>query len=68
MKVARGFASYKVVFHEEIKKLIKEAGLKQWQIAKRIGITAGTLTVWLRDDPLPEEHRQLILDAIKKGG
>ena len=52
--------------NNEIKEMIKKAGLHQWQVAKRLGITAGTLTVWLRDEPLPEKHRQMILEAIRK--
>ena len=50
----------------EIKSMIREAGLHQWQIAKSLGVTAGTLTVWLRDEPLPENRRKMILDAIRK--
>ena len=49
----------------EIKHMIKEAKLFQWQVAKKLGITAGTLTIWLRDDPLPEERRQRVVEAIK---
>lgn len=52
--------------NQDIKRMIQEANLFQWQIAKALGITAGTLTIWLRDDPLPEERRQRILAAIRK--
>ena len=52
--------------NKEIKQMIKNANLFQWQIAKALGITAGTLTIWLRDDPLPEERRQRIIEAINK--
>lgn len=54
--------------NEEIKRMIKDAGLHQWQIAKALGITAGTLTIWLRDDPLPEKRQQMIMEAIEKEG
>ena len=52
--------------NKEIKKMIKTARLYQWQVAKARGITAGTLTIWLRDDPLPEDRRQRIIAAIKE--
>ena len=52
--------------NKEIKKMIKTARLYQWQVAKALGITAGTLTIWLRDDPLPEDRRQRIIAAIKE--
>lgn len=50
----------------EIKRMIQTAKLYQWQVAKALGITAGTLTIWLRDDPLPEERRQRIIAAIRE--
>ena len=50
----------------KIKHMIKEAKLFQWQVAKALGITAGTLTIWLRDDPLPKDKEQRIIAAIKK--
>ncbi len=51
--------------NREIKQMIQTAKLYQWQVAKALGITAGTLTIWLRDDPMPEERRQRIVAAIK---
>lgn len=52
--------------NSEIKQMIHKAKLYQWQVAKMLGITAGTLTIWLRDDPLPEERRQRIITAIEE--
>lgn len=54
------------MMNDEIKRQIQETGLFQWQIAKALGVTAGTLTVWLRDDPLSEDKQQRIIQAIKK--
>ena len=51
--------------NKDLKSMIHSAGLYQWEIARELGITAGTLTIWLREDPLPDERRQRILAAIK---
>lgn len=50
--------------NQEIKAKIKEAGLKQWQVAQRCGVVESTLIRWLRFD-LPEERRKAIYDAIE---
>ena len=50
----------------EIKRMIQNAQLYQWEVAKALGITAGTFTIWLRDDPLPEARRIRITDAIRQ--
>ena len=52
--------------NKEIKRMIQAAKLYQWQVAKALGVTAGTLTIWLRDDPIPEDRRQRIIAAIKE--
>lgn len=52
---------------DDYRQQMKDADLMQWQVAKRIGITEGTLIRWLRDDPIPEDHRQRIEQAIKEG-
>ena len=53
--------------NEKIRQEMKNNGVMQWQVAKLIGITESTLIRWLRDDPLPEEHRRKIEKAIKEG-
>lgn len=53
--------------NEKIRQTMKDNGIMQWEVAKIIGITEGTLIRWLRDDPLPEEHRQKIEQAIMEG-
>lgn len=52
--------------NSEIKRIIKEANVYQWQIAKVLGVTAGTLTIWLRDNPLPDDRKRRIIEAIEK--
>lgn len=47
----------------EIRQMIRDAGLRQWQVAQACGVTEGTFIVWLRKE-LPAERRTMILAAI----
>ena len=47
----------------EIKQILKEKRIYQWEVAKVLGITEFTLTRWLRED-LPEDRATQILEAI----
>lgn len=49
----------------DIRFIIMEANLKHWQIAEALGISAPTLSVWLRKTLSPEQ-RHNILAAIKQ--
>lgn len=48
----------------EIKQILKEKRIYQWEVAKVLGITEFTLTRWLRDD-LPAEKADQIMLAVK---
>ena len=50
--------------NREIREMIRKAGIFQWQVAREIGITEGSFIRWLRDDPLPADRRDRILQAI----
>lgn len=50
--------------NETIKKVARDAGVYQWQIAARLGISEPTLTRWLRF-PLPAEKERKIEEAIR---
>jgi len=50
--------------NQEIRKAIKAAGLKQWEVARACGITEYTLIRWLRDE-LSEERKKAIFGAIE---
>lgn len=50
--------------NQEIRQMIKTEGLKQWQVAKALGVTEYTFIRWLRDD-LSEERRNAIYKAIE---
>ena len=47
----------------QIKQILKEKRIYQWEVAKALGITEFTLTRWLRED-LPEDRATQILEAI----
>ena len=51
--------------NQEIKNMIKEAGLHQWQIAEACGVSEWTFVRWLRHE-LSEERRKLVLKAIEE--
>ncbi|MBQ3155237.1 MAG: hypothetical protein IJB88_08410 [Clostridia bacterium] len=49
---------------ETVKSIIKEKGLTQWQIAKKLCVSEWTLCRWLRSEP-EGELRERILQAIE---
>lgn len=52
--------------NQDIKDKIKAAGLHQYEVADLIGIGETTLVRWLRHK-LPEDKKEMILNAIEKG-
>ena len=50
--------------NQEIRKRIQEAGLKQWQVAMKCGVTEYTFIRWLRVE-LSEERKNTIYQAIE---
>lgn len=50
--------------NEEIKSALKEAGLKQWELAEKLGVAETTLCRWLRTE-LPAEKKQKMLQVIE---
>ncbi len=53
--------------NRDIRIEIAVAGLKQWQVAKALGIAEATFSRKLREE-LPEEEKAKILAAIKSIG
>ena len=57
---------------EEVKLLMKQNQVKQWEVAEAMGISEFTLCRWLRKDlkgkQLERQERQKIGYAIKKDG
>ena len=47
----------------DIRQMIRANGLYHWEVAEKLGIVEGTLSVWLRRELKPEK-RQLIIEAI----
>lgn len=48
----------------EVRRKIERNGLRYWQIASELGVTAGTLTAWMRE-PLTTERKRRVESAIK---
>lgn len=51
--------------NQEIRDLLKEANVKQWQIADELGISEGNLSRKMRYE-VSEEEKQMILEAIDR--
>lgn len=53
--------------NKEIKFAIMEKGLKQWQVAKALGVSESTFYRMLRNE-LSEDEKKTVLEAIAKCG
>lgn len=51
--------------NENIRELIAQSRLHQWEIANAVGISDSRFTVWLRT-PLKKDREKRVLDAIYK--
>lgn len=51
--------------NKDIKEMIKEIGVKHYEVAYQIGISESTLCVWFRR-PLKGERRERMLTAIEE--
>lgn len=49
----------------EVRQAIEKKRLKYYEVAKALGIHAGSLSRWLQSE-LDNEHKKRILDAIRK--
>ena len=49
--------------NNEIREVIKERGIKHWQLARILGISENTLVRWLRV-PLTNERKKIIINAL----
>lgn len=55
--------------NRDLRQLILDSGVPQYEIARRCGVGEGSLCRWLRYElPADDERRQLILKAIQEGG
>lgn len=55
----------RMVKNEDIRMAIKEAGLKQWQVADVYGLSEGNFSRLLRKELLPERKEEVFI-AIEK--
>ena len=51
------------IANEAIRNKVAEHGIKLWEVADRIGVSAGTLTLWMRKE-LDGEHKEKVEAAI----
>ena len=51
--------------NDDIRKILKEKRVTQWETAAELGVSDMTLQRWLRFE-LPEEKKEMILKAIDK--
>lgn len=49
----------------ELRKRIISSGLKYWQVAEAVGVSPGTLTIWLRKK-LTYEQQARVEDALNR--
>ncbi|MEY8413592.1 hypothetical protein AALB51_20450 [Lachnospiraceae bacterium 62-26] len=50
---------------KEVKKLLSDEKIHQWQVASQLNVSESTLIRWLRVD-LSKEHEVAILEAIEQ--
>ena len=50
--------------NQRIREALKEAGLRQWELAKLMGMGETTIVRYLREE-LPEEEQDKIIDLIR---
>ena len=51
---------------EEIKSIIRQTRLHQWEVARILSVNETTLSKWLRADPVPEARAKGIMEAVEK--
>ena len=55
--------------NSDLRRMIRESDLPQYEIARRCGVDEGTLCRWLRYDLSADDaRRQMIIAAIETGG
>ena len=50
---------------KELREQMRRHGVRQWQVAAKMGISEITLVRWLRNTPT-EEHAAMIAEAIEE--
>lgn len=50
---------------KELREHMRRHGVRQWQVAAKMGISEFTLVRWLRNTPT-EEHAAMIAEAIEE--
>lgn len=51
--------------NEEVRRAMRRTGLRQFEIAKHLGVSQYTLSHWLQNE-LPKEKKEFILQKIRE--
>ena len=54
--------------NQDLRNMIANAHLREWQIAEKLGISDSTLCKWLRREPLESEKREAIISVLAECG
>ena len=56
----------------KLRERIDKSGLYLWQLASKMGISAGTITLWLREELAETDERRIkietFFDQLERGG
>lgn len=53
--------------NKDLREAFIEKGLFMWQVARRAGVSATTLTMWMREELPPEDPRRKQIIAALEG-
>lgn len=51
---------------QEVRELLRQKRIYQWEVARALAVSEFTLVRWLRNGPLSEERAQAIRGAIER--
>ena len=54
--------------NQDLRNMIANANLHEWEVAQKLGVSDGTFCKWLRREPLESEKREAILSVLADCG
>lgn len=51
---------------EDVRAILRQKRIFQWELARALGISEFTLVRWLRNGPLSEERAKAVQEAIER--
>ena len=52
------------VANQDLRQKAKDRGIFLWQIAKRLGISVATMTIWMREELAENDPRRERIEAV----